>query len=102
MSERQTVAIAIVTAFLIATAVPDGVPDAIRKDCPSGAAAELSHNRPVRALADLRSGRNGVEGWEVQSVGRETTHFPYRQSDPHFQPTVKPRAPPMTPERVAP
>ena len=48
MSESQAVTVAIVAPFLVVTVAPDDRPYTIRKDCPSGAAAEVSHNRPVR------------------------------------------------------
>ena len=48
MSQSRAVAVAIVVAFLFDILTPDGGFDTIRKDCPSGAAAKVSHNRPVR------------------------------------------------------
>jgi len=48
MFESLAVAFAIVTAFLVDTVTPGGEPHTTRKDCPSGAAANVSHNRPVR------------------------------------------------------
>ena len=48
MSRSRAVAIAIVMAFLVGIFTSDGIASTIRKDYPSGAAANVSHNRPVR------------------------------------------------------
>ena len=48
MSQSQAAAIAIVTSFLVGTIASESGPNTIRKDYPSGAAAKVSHNRPVR------------------------------------------------------
>ena len=53
MSERSPVTIGIVVAFLVGTVAPGGNLHTIRKDCPSGAAAKVSHNRPVRMSESL-------------------------------------------------
>ena len=48
MSQYRAAAIAIVVAFLVCIIATDWGFDTIRKDCPSGAAPKVSHNRPVR------------------------------------------------------
>ena len=48
MSQNRAVAVAIVMAYLLGTLIPGGGFDTIRAEYPSGAAANVSHNRPVR------------------------------------------------------
>ena len=67
MSQRQVVAIAIVTAFLTVTITPVSNIDTIGKDYPSGAAAKVSHNRSVRMLSNQWDDRSGGEGWRAGS-----------------------------------
>jgi hypothetical protein len=62
------VAIAIAMSFLVGTFAQDDRLDANRKDYPSGAAANVSHNRPVRMLLDQQNGHSGNDGWRVGSI----------------------------------
>ena len=62
VSERATVAVAIAIALFVGTVAPGGGLDAIRKDCPSGAAPKVSHNRPVRMSSDQRESDSGRSG----------------------------------------
>jgi len=63
------VAIVIAIGFLVGTFAPDDRLDPIRKNYPSGAAANVSHNRPVRMLLDQRNGRSGDDGGRVGPIG---------------------------------
>ena len=62
MSQSRAVAVAIVVAFLFVIVASDDGFDTIRKDCPSGAAPKVSHNRPVRMSSDQREGDSGRSG----------------------------------------
>ena len=48
MSQNRAVAVAIVMAYFLGTLILGGGFDTIRTEYPSGAAANVSHNRPVR------------------------------------------------------
>ena len=71
--ERSATAFAIVIAFPVGTAVPDSGSDTTRKDCPSGAAPKVSHNRPVRMFDSLAVAAGFPVGTAVPDSGSDTT-----------------------------
>jgi hypothetical protein len=77
MFNRSAVGIVGAAAFLVGAIASDGMLHTIRKDCPSGAAATVSHNRPVRM-----SGSQGVTAFLVGAIASDGILYTIRKDCP--------------------